>query len=111
MMHQILNDLKKHLKQAFPRHQEPDDLIRVIAGFDPANSSYFPEVLDGGMSAGEALVFWLGGFSSDPKYPISGEGGPSYRIQSLGDAENRTLDPIESRKWVFPFEITQLGAA
>ena len=31
------------------------------------------------MSAGEALVFWLGGFSSDPKYPISGEGGPSYR--------------------------------
>ena len=106
---QILNDLKKHLKQAFPRHQEPDDLIRVIAGFDPANSSFFPEVLDGGISAGEALVFWLGGFSSDPKYPISGEGGPSYRIQSLGNDENRTLDPIETREWVYPFEITQLA--
>ena len=40
----------------------------------------WPDSLHGGMTAGEALVFWLGGFSSDPKYPISGEGGPSYRI-------------------------------
>ena len=40
---QILSDLKKHLKQAFPRHQEPDDLIRVIAGFDPANTSFSPK--------------------------------------------------------------------
>jgi type II secretory pathway pseudopilin PulG len=106
----ILADLKKHMKQAFPRHQEPDDLIRVLAGFSPAsNSSNFPEVLEGGMSAGEAVVFWLGGFSSDPKYPISGEGGPSYAIQSLGRTENRTLDPVESRSWVYPFDIPQLA--
>ena len=35
----------------------------------------------GGMTAGEAIVFWLGGFSQDPKFPISGEGGPSYDVQ------------------------------
>ena len=61
------------------------------------------------MSAGEAIVFWLGGFSSDPEYPISGEGGPSYRIDTIGDPDNRTLDPIESRKWVFPFDVGRLA--
>jgi hypothetical protein len=101
---QVFNDLKKHLKQIAPRHQEPDDLLRRMAGV--ANSG---AQLNGGMSAGEALVFWLGGFSSDPKYPISGEGGPSYRIQSLGQTANRTLDPIESRTWVYPFAIAQLA--
>jgi hypothetical protein len=55
------------------------------------------------MTAGEALVFWLGGFSSDPKYPISGEGGPSY------PASEDNHDPIESRGWVFPFSIDRLG--
>jgi hypothetical protein len=85
-------------------------LIRALAGFNAINNpSNFPEFLDGGMSAGEALVFWLGGFSSDPKYPISGEGGPSYRIQSLGQTVNSSQDPIESRKWVYPFEISQLA--
>ena len=66
-------------------------------------------IFAGGMSAGEAVVFWLGGFSSDPKYPISGEGGPSYRDSDhLAIPTNRTLDPIESRKWIFPFEVARL---
>ena len=64
------------------------------------------------MTAGEAVVFWLGGFSRDPKFPISGDGGPSYA--SFGMARHpadriATLDPIESRKWVFPFDVTRLG--
>jgi hypothetical protein len=53
------------------------------------------------MKAGEALVFWLGGFSSDPKYPISGEGGPSFLV---GD-----VDPIENRNWIYPAVVTRLG--
>jgi hypothetical protein len=61
------------------------------------------------MSAGESLVFWLGGFSADPRYPISGEGGPSYPIQALGAGNNNQLDPIESRKWVFPFDVGRLA--
>jgi hypothetical protein len=53
-------------------------------------------------------VFWLSGVSSDPKLPFSGEGGPSYSIPSLGDPNNYQLDPIESRKWVFPFDVSRL---
>jgi hypothetical protein len=67
----------------------------------------------GGLSAGEALVFWLGGFSSDPKYPISGEGGPSYAVIdpsksiNVTATERREHDPLQ-RNWVFPFEVARL---
>lgn len=106
---QVFNDLKRHLKQAFPRHREPDDLLRVIAGLPANDTTNFNQLLAGGMSSGEALVFWLGGFSSDPKYPISGEGGPSFRIDNLTSPVTAdTADPIESRKWVYPFEIARL---
>jgi len=100
---QVLTDLKRQLKQAFPRHREPDALLAALVGLGGSGPN-----LPGGMSSGEALVFWLGGFSSDPKYPISGEGGPSYRIPAKGAADNNTLDPIESRKWIYPFEVARL---
>jgi len=107
---QILNDLKRHLKQAFPRHQESENLLRVIAGLQATGSDagQYTSVLAGGMSAGEALVFWLGGFSSDPKYPISGEGGPSYPVAGITAADQAKADPIETRKWVFPFDVGRL---
>jgi hypothetical protein len=106
----VLNDLKYFMKQAFPRHQEPPELIARLVGLSPAGAPLpSNQGLQGGMTAAEALVFWLGGFSEDPKYPISGEGGPSYRIPSLNNATNRTLDPIESRKWIYPFAVTRLG--
>jgi prepilin-type N-terminal cleavage/methylation domain-containing protein len=101
---QVLNDLKRYLKMVAPRHREPDDLLLRLVGLAASGQQ-----LDGGMTAGEAVVFWLGGISSDPKYPISGEGGPSYRINSLNDTNNRTLDPISSRTWVFPFAVERLG--
>jgi prepilin-type N-terminal cleavage/methylation domain-containing protein len=109
----VLEDLKRHLKQAFPRHQEPAELIARLAGLTPqGNPLPSAQGLQGGMTAGEALVFWLGGFSSDPKYPISGEGGPSYRVSPttppISASERYKADPIESRKWVFPFPIAQL---
>lgn len=106
---QVLTDVKRHLKQAFPRHREPEDLLRVIAGLPAVDTSNFNRLLAGGMSAGEAVVFWLGGFSSDPKYPISGEGGPSFRIDNLPSGVTAdTADPVESRKWVYPFELARL---
>jgi prepilin-type N-terminal cleavage/methylation domain-containing protein len=97
-VNQVYLDLKKHLSQAFPLHREPDDLIRQLAGLAPFSGSNSP--LAGGMRGGEAVVFWLGGFSSDPKYPISGEGGPSFVV---GNA-----DPIENRSWIFPADVTRL---
>lgn len=62
----------------------------------------------GGLTAGEAVVFWLGGFSQDPKFPISGQGGPSYEIGSIAVADRSKSDPIESRKWVFPCKVDRL---
>jgi hypothetical protein len=55
-------------------------------------------------------VFWLSGFSSDPYYPLSGEGGPSYRIDNLlSGVQPFEADPIESRRWVYPFAVDRLG--
>lgn len=107
----VLTDLKRHMKQAFPRHQESDNLLRALAGLSATGSdaSDYPRALGGGLTAGEALVFWLGGFSSDPKYPISGEGGPSYNLTGVSAGDKSKVDPIESRKWIYPFDINRLG--
>jgi prepilin-type N-terminal cleavage/methylation domain-containing protein len=101
---QILSDLQRHMRQAFPKHSEPDNLLRVLAGFaaQGANASSYKQ-LAGGLSAGEACVFWLSGFSQDSQYPISGEGGPSY------PGIDPTADPVESRKWVHEFDVSKLG--
>jgi prepilin-type N-terminal cleavage/methylation domain-containing protein len=99
----VVNDVKRHLKQAFPRHQEPDDLILRLVGLASGGRQ-----LNGGMSAGEAVVFWLGGFSSDPKFPISGEGGPSYNVTGISAPDRHKADPIESRKFIYPFDINRL---
>lgn len=106
---QVLNDVRRHLKQAFPRSNEPPELIAALAGL-ATNGSLLPsgDSLQGGMTAGEAIVFWLSGFSSDPKYPISGEGGPSYEIPSLNNGDNHALDPIESRRWIYEFQVARL---
>jgi prepilin-type N-terminal cleavage/methylation domain-containing protein len=109
----VLADLKRHLKQAFPQHREDENLLRVICGLQalgtlPRSGNYF-DTLEGGMTSGEALVFWLGGFSSDPQFPITGEGGPAYRTDNReGGTEKNEVDPIESRKWIYPFDLTRL---
>ncbi len=113
----VLADMKRFMRQAFPRHQEPDDLIARLVGWDSINNKVVPQnkQLAGGMAGGEAIVFWLGGFSSDPKFPISGEGGPSYQVPSANGttagSTNYQLDPIESRvsKMTFPFKVDRLG--
>jgi type II secretory pathway pseudopilin PulG len=104
---QVFTDLKRHFKQAFPRSRESDNLLRLIAGVPVTGSdaANYTHQLDGGMTAGEAIVFWLSGFSSDPKYPISGEGGPSYAYTGAADARQ---DPITNRKMLFPFAVTRL---
>jgi prepilin-type N-terminal cleavage/methylation domain-containing protein len=106
----VMNDVRRHLRQLAPRTQEPDDWVLVLTGQNATVPKNFnSRTLAGGLTAGEAVVFWLGGFSSDPKYPISGEGGPSYSIGSYGTTTNNTGDPIESRKWIFPFDVSRLG--
>jgi prepilin-type N-terminal cleavage/methylation domain-containing protein len=103
-VNQVFTDLKRHMKQAFPRSKESDDLLRLISGQTATDTANYNRRLENGMSAGEALVFWLSGFSSDVKYPISGEGGPSYVVTSATDRN----DPISNRKWIFPFAVSRL---
>jgi len=74
LMNLVENDFVRMFKKAFPRGQEPLGLIQGLAGTNAAAN----ENLLNGMNAAEAMVFWLSGFSSDPQFPISGPGGPSF---------------------------------
>ncbi|MBX3424973.1 MAG: prepilin-type N-terminal cleavage/methylation domain-containing protein [Pirellulales bacterium] len=96
----VASDFARMFKKAFPRHREDPELIAGLAG---ASGNAAPQALEGGMSAGEAVYFWLGGFSEDPEYPISGLGGPSFRI---ADAAGEVL---ENRTPLYPFELSRLG--
>jgi type II secretory pathway pseudopilin PulG len=104
---QVLIDVQRYVRQLATKYAEPNVLVAALVG-DTTTASGANGALTGGMSAGEALVFWLSSVSSDPKLPFSGEGGPSYPIPSLGAADNYQLDPIESRNWVFPFDVSRL---
>ena len=106
---QILNDLKKHLKQAFPRHQEPDDLIRVHRRLRPGQFELLPRSARRRHVGRRSARVLAGRIQLRSEVSDFGRRRAVVSIQSLGDDENRTLDPIESRKWVFPFEVTQLA--
>jgi type II secretory pathway pseudopilin PulG len=104
----VFADFRKHFNKAFPSHREPDTLLRALVGQGPNTTN---ANLIGGMNAAEALVFWLGGFSDDPKYPISGVGGPSYPIDSasLNGAAANAADPIDQRNWRLDVNVQNLG--
>lgn len=94
-------DFARAFKKAFPRHNESADLIDALAGVTPANNNIVTSgPVPNGMSAAEALYFWLGGFSSDEQYPISGPGGPSFLV---ADGE-----VLENRNKRYEFDLTRL---
>ncbi|WP_425400870.1 type II secretion system protein [Aeoliella sp.] len=84
------DQFKRHFNKAFPKQREPDALLAAIAT-GVSNGNYQMNGTTGiGLSPYEAPVFWLGGFSDDPKYPISGPGGPSFRTTEIEDLGART---------------------
>jgi prepilin-type N-terminal cleavage/methylation domain-containing protein len=98
----VQKDFETMLKSAFPRHQEPKGLIAALCG----NGSGSGPNLQNGMTAAEALYFWLGGFSTDELHPISGPKGPSFSVSSgsLGEVlEDR------NKTSAYEFTLTQLG--
>lgn len=108
----VLSNFRRHFNKAFPQNQEPLEVIAGLVGMNldqtfPSGVNFDDAVLEGGMNAAESLVFWLGGFSSDPKYPITGPGGPSYPIPAT--VPNHQADPIESRSWLSGINVEQLG--
>ena len=105
----ILTDFKQFMAKAFPQHREHEALIKALVGQSTtAQDTNIATNLPGGMTAAEALVFWIGGFSDDPKYPISGAGGPSYLLRP-GQGEDNEQDPIDTRSWRLGVNIQDLG--
>jgi prepilin-type N-terminal cleavage/methylation domain-containing protein len=100
---QTINDFIRSFRKAFPRHNEPEGLLRRLAGQTGNLTPGTPDPLEGGMNAAEALYFWLGGFSADPVYPISGAGGPAY------DASSAIGEVMEGRNRLYEFDLTRLA--
>jgi prepilin-type N-terminal cleavage/methylation domain-containing protein len=69
---------QRHIRIAFPRiaPQEIANLNSLIV------DSHNPAVTT--LDAAEALVFFLGGFSDDPRFPFTAKGGPLTGNRSLG---------------------------
>ncbi len=69
------NVLQRHMRRLFPRMAEPDLTLlnRLTDNSTNQTAGTFSGVA---MDRGEALVFFLGGFSSDTQHPITGPGGP-----------------------------------
>ncbi len=65
---------QRHIQVAFPRiaPAELTNLINLIDLKDGNGNSTGRTIID----PAEALVFFLGGFSDDPRFPFTGEGGP-----------------------------------
>ena len=69
---------QRHIRVAFPRiaPQEIANLNSLIL------DSHYPAVTK--LDPAEALVFFLGGFSDDPRFPFTGKGGPFTGSRSTG---------------------------
>lgn len=102
---QISNDMQRMMKKAYSRINPQElQVLQHLAGFNSGSgSSITSPRLDGGMTAAEALVFWLGGFSDDAQFPLSGPGGPSF------DVNAGTGEILENRKRRYEFDFTRFA--
>jgi prepilin-type N-terminal cleavage/methylation domain-containing protein len=107
----VVNDFIRSFRKAFPRHNEPEGLLRRLAGFTGTLPAGSPTVspLPGGINAAEAIYFWFGGFSSDPVFPISGPGGPSFSETNQPAGLDPADEILENRTPLYEFPLTQLG--
>ena len=64
--------VERHMRKAFPRILNTE-LVVLRAACGGTGGGNFP---NGVMNRAEAIVFFLGGFSSDPQRPLTGAGGP-----------------------------------
>jgi prepilin-type N-terminal cleavage/methylation domain-containing protein len=101
---QASNDFTRMMKKAFPRMNPQEiQVVRALAGEDMSGGLVTSDQLDGGLTAAESLVFWLGGFSDDPQFPLSGPGGPSFETMT------GTGEILENRKRRYEFDFTRFA--
>lgn len=101
-----LSLFKRHFNKAFPKQREPDALLAVLATGVSSGNYQMNGDSTYGMSPYESIVFWLGGFSDDSKYPISGPKGPSFVTNSAGT--DQTQEDVGARGG-FAFDEARLG--
>lgn len=76
--------------KAFPNMAPTEiPLLTSVCNFSNASPN-------GVMDPAEALVFFLGGFSEDPAFPISGPGGPIFILNTAGVQVDSSA-PVASR--------------
>jgi len=68
----------RHLKKAFPRIAGSE---LALVDSNPDGASLFE------LNPAEAIPFWLGGFSNDPEFPLTGQGGPLFVPLIAADRE------------------------
>lgn len=76
--------LQRHMRKAFPRMTEPDNTLLAALTHTGPSGAFSPVAMD----RAEALVFFLGGFSSDPAHPLTGTNGP---LEYLGSGSPTAL--------------------
>lgn len=79
--------VRRHILKAFPRCKDKFDFLLSLQ-----------------MTPDEAIVFWLGGFSSDPEFPFSGPGGPAIPLDA-----NQNANFVERDNALFEFDEARLG--
>ncbi len=88
--------VERVLRLAFPRILDSEIMAVKLASSSSINR-------------GEALVFFLGGFSSNPEMPITGEGGPL--IKRLNQGQVYFIYNTSRSNAIFDFEATRLTLA
>lgn len=93
----VVSDFKRFFNKAFPKHREPKELIAGLVGMNSGYQIQTQNSVTGGqnglgLSPAEAAVFWRQTFSADPRYPLSGEGGPAFFSTESED--------LGARKWI-----------
>ncbi|MBA4104542.1 MAG: hypothetical protein C0485_02205 [Pirellula sp.] len=99
----VQSDFQRMIAKAFTGNAEPPVLALALCGQNTSGGT--GQNLQNGMSGAEALYFWLGGFSSDKKFPISGPGGPSFPV----DGPDGGVEVLESRIGGYEFDRSRLG--
>ena len=81
--------MRRHIYTAWPNIQAAEyAAVEAVFWSDPSNS----------VDPAEALVFWLGGFSTDPKHPFTGRGGPFLKNNAgviVGPNRDRDIGTFE----------------
>lgn len=113
------NVLSKHMRRLYPRMADQPDfaLLKQLTHsgtgtlvLDPTNAAFrsHPTFSAVAMDRGEALVFFLGGFSTSKQNPLTGEGGPlQYVSGDVNDLTSYQYNGTRDNR-LFDFDVARL---